>query len=147
MRRKLPPESFAYYLGLGVSRSYAAVAQHFDVNTRTVTALAKRERWQEKLRESERQARAKAEERAQESIEEMTERQLKMVKFAERKLLESLQAAPIGSGPQAVRALLSTIDKERELRAGPEEDGGMSPQDYAARVRAAMAAIRTMHGE
>ena len=148
MRRKLPPEAYAYYLSLGPSRSYASLAEHFGVNKRTVTARAEREQWQERLKDFERQFQMKAEEHARESIDAMTERHLKMVQVVERRLLEGMRSAPIGSGSQAVRALLATIATERSLRGAPDKSESMTPMEYADRVRLAMAEMkRVTHGE
>jgi integrase len=57
MNKRLPPEALAYYLNLGASRSYQAVADHFGVSKRTVTAAAARERWQAQLEQAERKSR------------------------------------------------------------------------------------------
>jgi hypothetical protein len=53
MNRKIPPEAFQFYVGLGPSRSYEAVAEEFGCSRRGVADCAKRERWQERLAEVE----------------------------------------------------------------------------------------------
>ena len=53
MNRRLPPDAFAHYLGLGVSRSYLATADHFSVSKQAVVNLANKEDWPSKLREAE----------------------------------------------------------------------------------------------
>ena len=41
MTRKIPDDAFEFYVGLGPNRSYEAVAEHYDVNKRSVTRCAK----------------------------------------------------------------------------------------------------------
>ena len=57
MNRKLPPDTFAYYLDLGVGRSYQAVADNFGVTKQAVVKLAAREKWQERLQQIEKSQR------------------------------------------------------------------------------------------
>ncbi len=49
MTRKLPPDAFSYYAGLGPERSYKAVAKRFRVSKQTVTRRAVRENWQRRM--------------------------------------------------------------------------------------------------
>ena len=139
MRRKLPPEAFAFYLSLGPARSYAAVADQFGVSKRAVTKLAARENWPVKLEESLRQVRSKAEEAAQESLEEMTLRHLKTLRVVQSRALEAMRSAPIASGTAAMRTVVLCVEKEREFRTDRGSGGGESAREYAARVRAAVA--------
>ena len=46
MTKKLPPDAFHYYVGLGVNRSYQAVAEKYGVSKRAVTSRAVQEDWQ-----------------------------------------------------------------------------------------------------
>ena len=64
MRRRLPPDAFAFYLNLGVGRSYEAVSKEFGVSKRAVVKRGVREHWQEKVAEVEAKARAAAEQKA-----------------------------------------------------------------------------------
>jgi hypothetical protein len=64
VKRKLPPEAYSYYLGLGPGRSYEAVARHYKSSKRAVTNLAAREGWQSKVAAADAQARARAAEKA-----------------------------------------------------------------------------------
>ena len=41
MKRKLPDDAFEYYFGLGMERSYQAVATNYGVAKKTVSARAK----------------------------------------------------------------------------------------------------------
>ena len=64
MSAKIPGDAFAHYVSLGPGRSYAAVAEKYDVTKRAVTKLAARENWQQRIHEIERKARRASEEKA-----------------------------------------------------------------------------------
>ena len=101
---KLPVEAFSFYLSLGHSRSYEAVARHFSCNKKSVTKRALKEGWQEKLREVERKTQEKCEEKAVAHTISMRERHLKMIRTMQVKGLESLKQ-PIASSAVGIRAL------------------------------------------
>ena len=71
MKRKIPSDAFEFYVSLGPSRSYQAVADHYDVTKRAVTQCATREGWAERLSKLEREAREKSDQKLGESMEEM----------------------------------------------------------------------------
>jgi hypothetical protein len=119
--KKLPDDSFAFYLALGRGRSYQAVADHFDVDKKTVTNRAVRENWQDKLLEHEDAERKRMEKKAAESIEAMNDRQLKLVSFIQAKAVEALKTLSLDSAMDAVRALQIAIEKERLIRGEPTE--------------------------
>jgi hypothetical protein len=121
MIRKLPPEALSFYLSLGPGRSYEKVAAQYDVDKRSVTNLAKRESWAEKLKEFERDAREKAEEKVRESTNAMNVRHLKTVQMVQKKALDALRTLPLATGMDAVRALILAVDKERLIRGEPSE--------------------------
>jgi len=119
MNRKLPSNAFAYYLELGVGRSYDAVAKHFGVCERTVYNRAVKEGWQERLAQAERERRVKAEEKALESLEAMDERQLKVLRYIQGKAIKALQDMPIDTAMDAVKAYTMAVEKERLIRGEP----------------------------
>ena len=121
MRRKIPPEAYSYYLGLGQARSYEAVAKHYQVSKRAITNLARKESWQEKVAAADQQARARAVERAQESIEEINERHLKTAQLIQRKALEALRECTIVGAMDAVKALVLGVRDERLIRGEPTD--------------------------
>ena len=118
MKRKIPPEAFAFYLGLGVGRSYSAVAERYSVSKRAVAMRADKEKWQEKLAEEERKARTKAEKNAAESIETVNEQHLKVLRYIQGKSIEALKTMPIETAMDAVKAYSLAFDKERLIRGG-----------------------------
>lgn len=123
MRRKLPPEAFSFYAGLGPGRSYEAVAERFGVSKRAVTRLAHSEDWQRRVAEMETKARQGTEQRVQESMGEMHDRHLRMLRVIQTRALEVLRALPLDNAMDAVRALALTIREERMTRGEPGEQG------------------------
>ncbi len=126
MGRKLPPDAFSHYLGLGPDRSYQAVAQHYSVSKQAVTKAAQRESWQERLQKVERQAREGVDRRVVETLETMNERHLKTLRLIQRKALEALASMPLGTAMEAVRALDISIAKERLVRGEPSDRTGIA---------------------
>jgi hypothetical protein len=125
MNRKIPPEAFTYYVGLGTARSYDAVATKYGVSKRAVTKCATREHWQERFARIQQEAREKAEKRAVESMEQVTSRQLTALKFMFGKALETLRTSSLDSAMDAVRTALLCIKQEREIR-GETADESMA---------------------
>jgi hypothetical protein len=119
--RKIPPEAYSFYLGLGLTRSYEAVAKHYGTTKRSVTKCAARENWQAKIKAAEETTRSRAEEKAQETLEEMNERHLKTVQLIQRKALEALRTTAITSGIDAAKALVMAVEKERLIRGEPTD--------------------------
>jgi hypothetical protein len=121
VKRKIPPEAFAFYLGLGVGRSYQAVAERYSASKRAVAMRAEKEGWQAKLAEEEQKARASAEKQAAESIETVNEKHLKVLRFIQGRAIEALKSMPIESAMDAVKAYALALDKERQIRGGPAD--------------------------
>jgi folylpolyglutamate synthase/dihydropteroate synthase len=114
--RKLPADAFDAYFALGPTRSYEAIAQKFGVTKRAVTALAKRENWQERLAAIEKKARESVDQKAVETLEAMKERHLKVYQAVQRKSLDALKQIPITNANQLVRALAMALEGERVVR-------------------------------
>jgi transposase len=119
MNRKIPADAFQFYFGLGLGRSYQTAAEHFRVSKQAITALAKRERWQERVLELEQKARQGVDKKAVETLEAMTERHLKMIHVIAARALETLKSIPLDSAINAVRALDLSIKQERLIRGEP----------------------------
>lgn len=121
---KLPPDAFEYYVGLGTRRSYRQVAEHFGVSKRAVTHRATNEDWQKRLRGIEQAARRQVEEELTESLREMYSRHLKLLSVIQGKALETLQAIPMTSSWDAIKALDLSMRHEskiRQLNCGPKD--------------------------
>jgi hypothetical protein len=120
-KHRLPDSSFAFYLGLGESRSFQQVADHFGVDKRTVTRRAKAEDWSGRVAEHERKIRATEEKKALDTLHEQRERCAKILNVITAKALETLRNTPIETGIDAVRALDLVFKNERLLLGEPTE--------------------------
>jgi hypothetical protein len=113
MNKRLPAEALGYYLNLGTGRSYQAVADHFGVSKRTVTATATRERWQEHLSKADDKARENIGERYVESIEEANKRHVKLGRFLQSQGVAALAKEGALSGGDRIRAIKIGVEIER----------------------------------
>jgi hypothetical protein len=130
--KKLPDDAYAIYLGLGPRRSHQAVADHFDVDKKTVTNRAVKESWRQRIDDHERAERERLERKAAESVEAMNDRHLKVISYIQAKGLEALKSMPLDSAIDAVRAITIAIDKERVIRGEPAQ---RSTIDIERRIR------------
>jgi len=114
--RRVPQnDAFALYCGMGVVRSYSAVAKHYGVSTRGVMFLAKRYRWAERLREIEQIAEERLKEQQVAAVIEARERHLKSLKFLQGKALSGLRDQNARTMGEAARALETGIRWERVI--------------------------------
>ncbi len=133
MNRKIPIESFDFYVALGPPRSYDKVAEHYAVTKRTVTRHAKKERWPERLAEVERKAREESDKNAVAVLREMDERHLKIAKALQGKALEALRSMPIERSADVIRALDLGIRQERLIHGEPGERSAISVEEVTKR--------------
>ena len=133
MNRRIPHDAFAFYFALGPTRSYQAVAEHYDVSKRAVTSTALKERWQERLSDAERKARDKVDEKVVETLEDMNGRHLKVLRFIQNKAIEALKSMPIDNAMDAVRAFSLSLDKERTIRGEPTDRSAVSVEELIKR--------------
>ena len=125
-KRKIPSDAFTYYVSLGPSGSYEAVAQKYGVSKRSVTKLARKESWQDRLEELQRKARQEANEKALESLEQMNQRHIKLLHTIEGRAFQALKSLPLDNAIAAVRALDIAIRQERAIRGEPGDGSGES---------------------
>jgi len=133
VRRRLPPDAFAFYLNLGVGRSYEAVSNQFGVSKRAVVKRGVREHWQEKVAEVEAKARAAAEQKAFENLAAMNERHLKSLRVVQGKALEALRAMPLDTAMNAMRSLDLAIRQERLIRGEPADGAAVDLEKLVRR--------------
>jgi hypothetical protein len=133
VRRKIPPDAFSYYVSLGVSRSYQAVASHIGVAKASVTKRARLESWQRRVGEIESKARAASDERAVETLEAVSGRHLKAMRVVQGKALEALRTMSLADAMDAVRALDMAIRQERLILGEPTDRNAVSVEDVIRR--------------
>lgn len=117
MSRKITSDAFDFYFGLGPGRSYQTVAEKYGVNKRSITKLAGKERWQERIAELEKKARERSDTKALETLEAMQTKHLKTLQVVLGKALEALRSMPLTTAMEAVRAIEMVIRQEQKLRA------------------------------
>lgn len=130
---KIPTDTFDYYVGLGPSRSYQAVASKFGVTKRAVTKHAVRDGWQERLAKIEAQARERSDTKIVETLEGMNTRHLKMLQVVQGKALEALRQYALKDAMEAVRALDVALKQERTIRGEPGERSAVSIEQIIKR--------------
>jgi hypothetical protein len=123
---RLPADAFDRYAAMGLTRSYDALAKACGVTKGAVTKRATKEGWQKRLTTIETTARNRSDDKLVESIEQMNERHLKTLRVMSGKALQALQAMPLHSAMDAIRALDMCIKQERTIRGEPGERSAVS---------------------
>lgn len=122
MSAKLPATAFEVYVGMGESRTYRGVAEHFDVSVRAVTKRASRDDWKRRLSNLEVRARRAMD--AQLLIAEVARRKRhfqELLSLQERSL-KALQDFPIRSATEALDVLARAIYLEQSILDIMRED-------------------------
>ncbi len=133
MTRKIPPDAFEYYVSLGPTRTYRAIAERYDVTTRAVTKCAARERWSERLVKIEQDARERCDHKLGDVFEEARERHLKTLKAMHARALTALKQYPLSSGMDAMRAAEMVIKLERLVMGEASERTALSIEEITRR--------------
>lgn len=123
---KLTTDAFALYVALGPERSYDAVAKHYAVSKRTVVRVAEREQWQARLDAIERKAREATDAKLSDELHEMSLRHRKLLLAMASRAATAIQAFPLESGMQGVKAAELVIKLERLIAGEPTESRAVS---------------------
>ena len=127
MNTKLPPDAFAYYVGLGNEcRSYELVGRQYGVCKRSVLRTARRDRWQERLEEIERQAQEATDARLAKTLFDMNMRHRKLLMAVASRAATALQQHELRNAMEAVRAAEVAIKLERLMAGEPSESRAVS---------------------
>ena len=130
---RLPQDAFQQYVNLGPGRSYDALAQQLGAAKRSITRLAARERWQERLVKIETEARERLDEKMVETMEVINARHLKIFRAVLAKGLQALQAMPLSTAEAAVRAIEVAVRGERLVLGEPTDRTAVSVEDIIKR--------------
>ncbi len=136
MQRKIGADAFEYYVSLGPSRSYSAVAERYGVSKRAVTKLAAREDWSERLYRIEHEAREKTDAKLVDDLGEMRERHIKTLKAMHARALNALKQFPLNSGMEAIKAAETVIKLERLVMGEVSERTELSVEETTRREMA-----------
>lgn len=121
MAARIPANAFEVYVSLGPERSYQHVADQLGVNKRSITKLAKRQRWAERVAKIEREAQERVDAKLTDDLEEMKLRHRKLVKAITARAAKAITELPLATGMEGVRAAEVAIKLER-LIAGQVND-------------------------
>ena len=128
--------AFDFYVHLGASRSYQAVADHFGVNKRSITRHATKHGWSRRLLEIETKARERADTQLVDAVEEMSARHLKIAKLLQAKALQALQSMSIDTAMGAVKALDIGVKQERLALGEPTDRNAVAVEEIIKREAA-----------
>ncbi len=131
--KRLSPDAFSYYVELGPTRSYEAVANNYGVSKQTVVSRAAKEGWQDRLREAEAKAREAANRKAVDTLQEVKDRQLQEARILERRALEALKALPPEKAAKAASMLQIAWRHELLLLGEPTERAELSVEEVTKR--------------
>lgn len=115
MASKIPQTGFTDYVGMGVARSYEALARRYGCSKKAIVKRATRERWQERARELEAQAAKNGERRVAATIEDASERHGKLARLLLARGLEGLKAGPTLNAIEALRTIQAAVRMERDI--------------------------------
>lgn len=113
MKRQVPDEAFAYYVALGPGRSYAMVAEKYNVSRRTIIRAADRDQWSERLQAIEKESRAASDKQLARDMQEMSNRHRKLLIAMASRAAKAIQDYPLTSGMDGLRAASMVIKLER----------------------------------
>jgi len=112
-------EALAYYIGLGARRTLTAVAAKFSRSVQAVVKWSQTFEWQRRVREADETAGAKIIQKATDSLAEVKDRQIKITRLIQGKLVKRLQADEIeptvADGLGAMRHELTLYGQSGEL--------------------------------
>lgn len=122
MTRKMPDDAFAFYVALGPDqRSYELVGKHYGVHKKTVTRTAEREQWQARLEVIERRAREATDAKLAKDLHAMDMRHRKLLLGIASRAASAIQAFPLKTAMEGIKAAEIAIKLERLLAGEPTE--------------------------
>lgn len=139
MSGKIPGDAFDFYVGLGPTRSYQAVADRYGVTKRAVVKYSSKDRWTERLREVHEKARAESDKSLADELVEVRDRHKKMLRAMATRALTGLKDYPLRSGIEAIRAAELVIKLERIIHGDPTDRGEDSLEAITKREIQSMA--------
>jgi len=127
--QRIPEGAFEFYMGLGPTRSYAAVAEKYGVTKRAVVKHAAREKWSERLETVQREARDELDKRLAGALAEMNERHMKMLRAMASRAVAGMKEHPLGTGMEAIRAAELVIKLERLVAGEASERTSLNVEE------------------
>ncbi|MFN0007036.1 MAG: hypothetical protein ACKVXR_03935 [Planctomycetota bacterium] len=115
MSAKLPATAFEVYVGMGESRTYRGVAEHFEVSLRAVTKRASRDDWKRRLASLEARARRAMDARLLSAEVARRKRHFQELLGLQERSLKAIQDFPIRSATEALDVMARAIYLERTI--------------------------------
>jgi hypothetical protein len=132
--RKLDDDAaFAFYVGMGIKRSYHAVARQFKVTPRAIRKASKRGDWMARLARIEQEAQEQSDRKLAESRAQVRDRHLKMLRAVSSRAIEALQIHRLDDAMEAVKAVEMVVKMERMILGEPNERIGFSVEEVTRR--------------
>lgn len=119
---KIPDDAFERYVALGPGRSYQALADKLGVDKRSITRLAAKENWVERLAKIQEEARAATNKKLVADLQAVRERQLQQARFLQAQALKALKELPPEKALKAAASALSASWRQEMLILGEPTD-------------------------
>ena len=119
---KIPEDAFERYVALGPGRSYQTLADKLGVDKRSVTRLAAKEKWVERLGKIQEEARAATDKKLVSDLQAVRERQLQQARFLQAQALKALKELPPEKALKASASALSVAWRQEMLILGEPTD-------------------------
>ena len=119
---RLPDDAFERYVALGPGRSYQALADKLGVDKRSITRLAAKEKWPERLAKIQEEARAATDKKLVADLQAVRERQLQQARFLQGQALKALKELPPEKALKAAASALSVSWRQEMLILGEPTD-------------------------
>ena len=88
---KIPENAFETYVAMGTERSYQALADKFGVDKRSISRLAAKERWVERLGKIQEEARAATDRKLVADLQAVREQQLREVRYFRSETIKAIK--------------------------------------------------------
>jgi len=118
---KLPDDAFEKYVAMGPDRSYQALAKRLGVDKRSITRLAVKEKWIERLAKIQKDARAETDRKLVGDLQVVREQQLRELRFLRSESLKVMKGLPPEQAIRVAAALNVAWKHELLLLGDPTE--------------------------
>lgn len=137
-------EAFEYYYALGLDRSYAKVADNFDVTTQTVEKWGKAFQWRKRVITRDLEAGKKLRERNETTLLDEKENYRKIIKASLASYIEELKKGNIKV--TKVGDVINLIELDLKLM-GISESGKNTSDETASTINQLLESVRQIVGE
>lgn len=130
---KIPENAFEAYVALGTERSYQALAEKYAVDKRSITRLAAKERWVERLAKIQEEARAATDKKLVADLQAVREQQLREVRYLRAEAIKGMKNLSPEKAVRFASALNIAWKHELFLLGEPTERQATTIEEVTAR--------------